>query len=49
MGNKASGPGAYKIKLISDNRLGGGTYADVYKIQKKDTKQLYAAKFIKVP
>ena len=49
MGNIASGPGAYKIKLISDNRLGGGTYADVYKVQKKDTKQLYAAKFLKVP
>jgi hypothetical protein len=38
MGNKASESGAYKIKLISDNRLGGGTYADVYKVLKKDTK-----------
>ena len=23
---------------INTNRLGGGTYADVYKVQKKDTK-----------
>jgi hypothetical protein len=29
---------AYKIDLTSENRIGGGTYADVYKIQKKDTK-----------
>ena len=49
MGNTVSGPGAYKIKLINDNRLGGGTHADVYKVQKKDTKQFYAAKFLKVP
>ena len=49
MGNTASGAGAYKIKLTSDNRLGGGQYADVYKVQKKDTKQFYAAKFLKVP
>jgi serine/threonine protein kinase len=49
MGNTASGAGAYKIKLTSDNRLGGGQYADVYKIQKKDTKEFYAAKLLKVP
>ena len=49
MGNTASGAGAYKIKLIPENRIGGGQYADVYKVQKKDTKQLYAAKFLKVP
>ncbi len=37
MGNTASGIGAYKIKLIPENRLGGGQYADVFKIQKKDS------------
>ena len=49
MGNTASGIGAYKIKLIPENRIGGGQYADVYKIYKKDSKQIYAAKFLKVP
>jgi serine/threonine protein kinase len=48
MGNKAAGAGAYTINLISENRLGGGQYADVYKVQKKDTKKQYAAKFINV-
>jgi hypothetical protein len=38
MGNRAAGAGAYTINLISENRLGGGQYADVYKVQKKDTK-----------
>ena len=47
MGNKAAGAGAYKINLTSENRLGGGQYADVYKVQKKDTKKFYAAKFLK--
>jgi hypothetical protein len=32
-----SGADAYKINLTSENRIGGGTYADVYKIQKIDT------------
>ena len=32
MGNTASGIGTYKIKLILENRIGGGQYADVYKI-----------------
>ena len=49
MGNTSSGVGAYKIKLTSENRLGGGEYAEVYKVQKKDTKQFYVAKFLKVP
>jgi serine/threonine protein kinase len=49
MGNRAAGAGAYTINLTSDNRLGGGNYADVYKVQRKDTKKLYAAKFLKVP
>jgi hypothetical protein len=33
----ASGADAYTINLTPDNYLGGGNYADVYKIQKKDT------------
>jgi hypothetical protein len=49
MGNRASGAGAYTINLIPENRIGGGQYADVYKIQKKDTKEWCAAKFLKVP
>jgi serine/threonine protein kinase len=49
MGNRAAGAGAYTINLTSDNRVGGGKYADVYKVKKKDTKKLYAAKFLKVP
>jgi hypothetical protein len=32
MGNTASGVGAYKIKLTSENRIGGGQYADVFKV-----------------
>ena len=47
MGPRQSKADAYTINLTSNNSLGGGEYADVYKIQKKDTKQLYAAKFIK--
>jgi hypothetical protein len=49
MGNRASGAGAYTIKLIPENRIGGGQYADVYKIKKKETKEWCAAKFLKVP
>jgi serine/threonine protein kinase len=49
MGNKASGAEAYTINLIPENKIGGGTYADVYKILKNDTKELCAAKFLKVP
>ena len=32
MGNTESGVGAYKIKLIPENRIGGGQYAEVYKV-----------------
>ena len=47
MGNKAAGAGACKINLTSENRVGCGEYADFYKVQKKDTKQYYAAKILK--
>ncbi len=49
MGNSASGLGAYNINLTTENKIGGGQYADVYKIQKKDNQQFYAAKFLKIP
>ena len=49
MGNTASGVGAYKIKLTEENKIGGGQYADVYKVLKKDNRKFYAAKFLKVP
>jgi hypothetical protein len=29
---------AYEINLTPDNKIGGGQYSDVYKVQKKDTK-----------
>ena len=35
MGNSVSGPDAYTINLTSENRLGGGQFANVYKVQKK--------------
>jgi hypothetical protein len=38
MGNTASGVDAYQIKLNAENRIGGGQYADVYKVQKRITK-----------
>ena len=34
-GAVASGADAYTINLSDENKLGGGNYADVYKIQKK--------------
>ena len=40
MGNRAavvSRADAYTINLTIENKLGGGAYADVYKIEKKDT------------
>ncbi len=40
MGNNVAlvGEKAYKIKLTSENELGQGTYAAVYKIKRRDTK-----------
>jgi hypothetical protein len=55
MGNNTAsasqGEKAYIIKLEKANRIGGGTYADVYRIRKKDKNSniMYAAKFLKVP
>jgi hypothetical protein len=33
MGNTATGAGAYTINLNSENKLGEGQYADVYKVE----------------
>ena len=49
MGLRASKEQEYTINRTSDNKLGEGMYAEVYKVQKKDTQKLYAAKFLKVP
>jgi hypothetical protein len=46
-GTQETGAYAYKINLIPENRIGGGQYADVYKIQKKDSKEWCAAKILK--
>ncbi len=35
--------------MIQDNKLGEGSYGDVYKIKHKKTKKINAAKFLKVP
>ncbi len=49
MGNKASeGELRYSIKKTEANRLGEGSYAEVFKIKSKDNKNLYAAKFFKL-
>jgi hypothetical protein len=32
MGNSSSGVDAFKINLSPENRIGGGTFADVYKV-----------------
>ena len=45
--SKATGADAYTINLIPENRIGGGQYADVFKVQTKDSKEWCAAKFIK--
>ena len=37
MGNSSSGEGAFTINLTDDTKLGSGSYADVYKVQKKIT------------
>ena len=51
MGNNVAlvGEKAYKIKLTTENELGQGTYAAVYKIKRRDTKQVFAAKIFKIP
>ena len=49
MGNTTSGVSAYKMKLNDENKIGSGQYADVYRVKKKDSKQMYAVKVIKIP
>jgi hypothetical protein len=45
--SKATGADAYTINLIPENRIGGGQYADVFKVQIKDSKEWCAAKLLK--
>ena len=50
MGNRAtSGEHAYTIKLTEKYLLGSGADADVYQIIMKNTGELCAAKFYKIP
>jgi serine/threonine protein kinase len=49
MGNNAqSGEKGYTIRLTKENKLGEGSYAEVYKIIKNDKKMVCAAKLFKV-
>ena len=50
MGNNLplAGEKAYKIKMTEENALGQGSYAAVYKIRRRGTKEYYAAKIFKV-
>lgn len=49
MGNKATaGEEAYSIKKTKENRLGEGSFAEVFQIKSKDKKKLYAAKVFKL-
>jgi hypothetical protein len=45
--SQETGADAYIIDLIPENRIGGGQYADVFKIQTKDSKEWCAAKLLK--
>jgi predicted secreted protein len=42
------GEGAYE-KLTGENRISKGSYAEVYKIKRKDNNQVFAAKKFNVP
>jgi len=50
MGNKIawSGEKAYKIKIKDEKLLGQGSYANVYKIKRWDTLEVFAAKIYKI-
>lgn len=43
-----SGERAYHIRLTPEYKIGEGTFAEQYRIEAKNTKQMYAAKFYKV-
>ena len=51
MGNNIAPKGekAYKIKPINEKLLGQGSYANVYKIKRRDTYEVFAAKIFKIP
>ena len=45
----SSGEHAYIISLTDDNKIGEGTYSEVYKIYSKKDQKVYAAKLFKQP
>jgi serine/threonine protein kinase len=48
MGNNLTyGEDAYNIKLSKANKLGEGSFANVYKIERKHDRQICAAKIFK--
>ncbi len=50
MGNgPTSGKDAYRISLTDENKIGAGTYSEVYKIYSKIDDKVYAAKLFKQP
>jgi serine/threonine protein kinase len=45
---KSSREDAYNIELTEENKLGEGSYGEVYKIRRKEDGLLCAAKFFKI-
>ena len=43
------GEGAYKMEISEKNKIGEGSFAEVYKIKRKDNNQVFAAKKFNVP
>lgn len=43
------GEGAYKMELTEENKIGGSSVVDVYKIKRKDNNQVFAAKIFNTP
>jgi serine/threonine protein kinase len=50
MGNNvAGGEKSYKIKRTDENKIGEGSFAEVYKVTKRgDKKEVFAAKIFKI-
>jgi len=44
----SKGEQAYQISLTEENKIGEGTYSDVYKIYSKHQQKMCAAKFLKL-
>ena len=43
------GEGAYKMEISEKNKIGKGSYAEVYKIKRKDNNQVFVATIFRVP